>query len=134
MKRLAPLVLVVLALAAVPAAFADDGPTPAAPATPPAATAPQHGGAHARLQLLRLELRVARLRYRIACHDASSDRCNRVTQTLVQRLTTLDGKVQQKLVALQCTTVSTDRKCVVLSKLDGKLKDVLQTLSSPPSP
>ena len=32
MKRFAPLLLIVLALAAVPAAFADDSPAPAAPA------------------------------------------------------------------------------------------------------
>jgi len=122
MKRFAPLLLVVIALAAaVPAAFADT-------TTP---TQPQrHPVARIRLELLRLHLQLARVEYRIACHDKSSDQCTQFTQKVAERLTTLDGNVQQKLSELNCTSDSTDKRCDVLAKLDEKLQSMLQKLQT----
>ena len=126
MKRLAPLLLVVLALAAAaPAAFADT-------TTP---TQPQrHPVARIRLELLRLHLRLARLEYRIACHDTSSDRCTQFRQNLITRLTNVDTAVEQKLMSLNCASDSTDKRCTLLTKIDAKLKDVIQKLQSGSAP
>ena len=125
MKRFLPLVLVVLAFAAVPAAFAD-GSTPAQPQG--------HPIARIRLELLRLHLQLARVEYRIACHDRSGDRCTQFTQKLVTRLTDVDTKVEQKLTSLNCTSDSTDKRCTLLTKIDAKLKDVIQKLQSGTAP
>jgi hypothetical protein len=134
MKRLVPLALIVFALAAVPVAFGDDAPPSFIPTTPtattPAAPAQKAGHAPLRLEILRLRLQLAQVRYQIACHDQSSDRCTQFTQKAVDRLTTLDGNVQSKLDDLKCTTDSTDRKCAVLTKLDAKLQDVLAKLGA----
>jgi hypothetical protein len=137
MKRFAPLLLIVLAFAAVPAAFADDG-TPAAP--PAAAQAPSttqaaqgqgHPMARIQLELLRVRLQLVRIRYQIACHDKTSDRCAQFTQKFVGGLTTLDQNVQDR-IAKNCTaTSSTDKRCDVLSKLDSKLQDIIQKLQTP---
>jgi hypothetical protein len=126
MKRFAPLLLVVLALAAaVPAAFADT-------TTP---TQPQrHPVARIRLEILRLHLQLARLEYRVVCHDTSSDRCTQFTQKLVTRLTTVDTAVEQKLTSLNCTSDSTDKRCTLLTKIDTKLKNVIQKLQSGSAP
>jgi len=122
MKRLAPLLLVVLALAAaVPAAFADTT-TPTQPQS--------HQVAPIRLELLRLRLRLVRLEYRVACHDTSSDRCTQFTQKLVTRLTNVDTAVEQKLTSLSCTSDSTDRSCIALTKIDAKLRSILQELQT----
>jgi len=122
MKRLAPLLLVVVALAAaVPAAFADT-------TTP---TQPQrHPVARIRLEILRLHLQLARLEYRVVCRDTSSDRCSQLTQKLVTRLTTVDTAVEQKLTSLSCTSDSTDKRCTLLAKIDTKLKNVIEKLQS----
>lgn len=136
MTRLAPLLLVVLALAAaVPAAFADDS-TPPAPTTTTTTTAPtgSHPFARLRLDILRLRLRLVRLEYRVACHDATSDRCAQFTQKLVSRLANVETAVEKKLTALDCSSSSTDRRCSLLVKLDAKLKDVLQELQSGAAP
>jgi hypothetical protein len=126
MKRFAPLLLVVLALAAaVPAAFADT-------TTP---TQPQrHSVARIRLEILRLHLQLARLEYRVVCHDTSSDRCTQFRQKLVTRLTTVDTAVEQKLTSLNCTSDSTDKRCTLLTKIDTKLKNVIQKLQSGSAP
>jgi len=126
MKRFAPLLLVVLAVAvSVPAAFADT-------TTP---TQPQrHPVARIRLELLRLHLQLTRLEYRIACDDKSSDRCTQFTQKLVTRLTNVDTAVEQKLTTLNCTSDSTDKRCTLLTKMDAKLKDLIQKLQSGSAP
>ena len=124
MKRFAPLLLVVLALAAVPAALADDS-TPAAPLAPA-----QH--APVQLQLLRIRLQLVRLRYRIACHKQESDRCTQFTQKAVAGLTKLDGNVQARLTK-NCASTSTDKRCDVLTKLDQKLQDLIAKLGNPAS-
>jgi hypothetical protein len=148
MTRFAPLLLVVLALAAaVPAAFADDSTPPAPAATTPATTtttnttaspttphAHAHPFARIRLQLLRLRLRLVRLEYRVVCHDQSSDRCAQFTQKLITRLTNLDNAVEQRMATLNCTSDGTDKRCVLLAKIDAKLKDVIQKLQSGTAP
>ncbi len=141
MKRLAPLTLIVLALALVPAAFADDS-TPA-PTAPTAATAQQsaagHPGARTRIEILRLRLQIVRLRFRLDCGRdgaASHDKCVAFAQKVEDRLTKLDGNVQQKLADLKaCTPDSTDGKCKnaekkidVLTKLDTHLQNVIQNV------
>jgi hypothetical protein len=138
MLRFAPLLLVVLALAAaVPAAFADDSTPPATTTTTTTAAPPAHAHPFARLRLdiLRLRLRLVRLEYRVVCHDTSSDRCTQFTQRLVTRLTALETAVEQKLTTLSCSSSGTDKRCTLLTKIDAKLKNVLQKLQSgaPPS-
>lgn len=132
MKRFAPLALIVLALAAVPAAFAD-GTTPAPAA--PAAAGDQAGHPMARIQLemLRIRLQIVELRYQIACHDKTSDRCAKFTQNVVDRLTKLDQNVQDR-ISKNCTSTSTDKRCDVLTKLDQKLQDVISQLGSGSAP
>src|SRR5437899_1270607 len=75
MKRFAPLALIVLALAVVPAAFADDGaPAPTTPTTTaatqtqPDRTAPAQQnagrpGVQLRVEILRLRLQIVELRF-----------------------------------------------------------------------
>ena len=133
MKRFAPLLLIVFALAAVPAAFADDAPAPSTPAAPPA-TQPAAGGQKAghplfriRVEMLQIRLQLVQLRYRIACHKPDSDRCAKFTQDVVDRLTKLDANVQDR-IAKNCTSASTDKRCDVLNKLDQKLQDVIANL------
>jgi hypothetical protein len=150
MKRFAPLALIVFALAVVPAAFADDGtpapsaPPTAAPATLPATTPPaaQNAGrpsAQMRIEILRLRLQVVQLRFQLHCGqngNASHDKCVTFAQKVVDRLTKLDGNVQQKIADLKnCTSGSTDPKCknadkkiAVLTKIDTHLQNVIQKL------
>jgi hypothetical protein len=124
MKRFAPLLLIVLALAAVPAAFADDSPMPAAPAADAG-----HPVARIQLELLRIRLQLVRVRYQVACHTQDSDRCTQFTQKAVAGLTKLDGKIQDKLTK-SCASTSADKRCDVLTKLDQRLQDVLAKLGS----
>ena len=134
MKRFAPLALIVLALAAVPAALADNGapsapPSVTPPATQPAQPANGHPGARIQLELLRIRLQIVRLRYRIACHKQDSDRCATFKQNVVDRLTKLDQNVQGR-ISTNCTSTSTDKRCDVLTKLDQKLQDVISKLGA----
>jgi hypothetical protein len=143
MKRFAPLALIVLALAVVPAAFADDTtPAPAtqpaaAPATQPAQPNAGRSGIRTRVEILRLRLRIVELRFRLHCGqngNASRDRCVAFAQKVEDRLAKLDGNVQAKLTELKaCTPDSTDPKCKnadkkieVLTKVDAYLQKVLQ--------
>jgi hypothetical protein len=151
MKRFAPLALIVLALAVVPAAFADDttpAPTrptaapatqPAAPATRPARQNAGRPGIQMRVEILRLRMQIVQLRFRLHCGqngNASHERCVAFAQKLVDHLTKLDGKVQAKLAELKaCTPDSTDPKCknadkkiVVLTRVDTHLQNVIQKL------
>jgi hypothetical protein len=152
MKRLAPLALVVLALALVPAAFADDStPVPTqptttttAPATTPPATPPtgqNAGGRRLRIEILRLRVQIIQLRFRLHCGqngDASQARCVAFAQKVVARLTKLDANVQAKIAELKnCTSGSTDPKCknadkkiAVLTRVDTRLQNVIQKLNA----
>lgn len=147
MKRFAPLALIVLALAAVPVAFADNGaPAPSAPpsvtppATAPAApTAPasgqqDHPFARIRLEMLRIRLQIVELRYQLACHDKTSDRCAKFTQNAVDRLTKLDQNVQDRIAKHCSSTTSTDKRCDVLNQIDQKLQDIISKLGSGAAP
>src|SRR4029077_20576570 len=103
MKRFAPLALVVLALALVPAAFADDStPVPTQPTTTttaPATTTPPakqnaggRPGAQLRLEILRLRLQIVQLRFRLHCGqngNASQASCVAFAQKVVAHLTKL---------------------------------------------
>jgi hypothetical protein len=154
MKRFAPLALVVLALALVPAAFADDStPVPTqpttttAPATTPPATRPakqnagDRPGVQLRLEILRLRLQIVQLRIRLHCGqngNASQERCVAFVQKVVAHLTKLDAKVQAKIAELKaCTPDSTDPKCknadkkiAVLTRVDTHLQNVIQKLNA----
>ena|SRR5438874_2710103 len=131
MKRFAPLALIVLSLAVVPAAFADNG-------TPQAQNAGRPN-AQMRVQILRLRLQIVQLRFRLHCGQngkASHDECVAFAQKVEDRLTSLDSKVQQKLTELKaCTADSTDPKCknadkkiAVLTRVDTHLQKVIQAL------
>jgi hypothetical protein len=130
MKRFAPLLLIVFALAAVPAAFADDAPVPSTPSAPAAKAG--HPIARIQLEMIRIRLQLVRLRYQIACHKQDSDRCTQFTAKVSDGLTKLDANVQDR-IAKNCTSTSPDKRCDVLSKLDQKLQDVLAKLGSAPS-
>lgn len=125
MKRIASLVAVVFAFAIVPVALADDGGSTTAPSAPAAKAG--HPIARLRLDLLRVRLDLVHLRYRIVCHKADSDQCTQFTQKVVDRLTTLDGNVKEKLAG--CTTG--DKKCDVLQKLDDRLQKIIDKLNNP---
>jgi hypothetical protein len=133
MKRLTPLALIVLALAVVPAALADDGTTPA----PAGAPAGQHA-AHVpmRLEILRLRMQIVSLRFRLHCGprgNAAQDRCAAFAQNALDHLQSLDGRVQAKLAELKaCTADSTDATCknadkkiAVLTRVDARLQKAI---------
>jgi hypothetical protein len=145
MKRFAPLALVVLALAVIPAAFADDGTTPPSTTTTTTATTQPNAGGKAnvglRIEILRLRLQLVRLRFRLHCGphgNAPQDTCVAFAQKVEDRLTKLDGNVQQKLGDLKaCTPDSTDAKCknadkkiTVLTRIDTHLQKVIQNIQN----
>ena len=146
MKRFAPLALIVLALALIPAAFADDGTTPPSTSTTTTTTtAPQPNGKAAnagiRIEMLRLRLQIVRLRFRLHCGphgNAPQDKCVAFAQNVEDRLTKLDGNVQQKITDLKsCTPDSTDAKCknadkkiAVLTRIDTRLQKVIQSIQN----
>jgi len=147
MKRFTTLALVVFALAAVPAAFADDTAPPTRPAdtTAPAPTTAQQrqnggaGNARVRAELLRLRLEIVNLRFRLHCGPngkAPADKCHARAEQMLARMQKIDAKVQAKLAELKaCTPDSTDAKCrnaarkiAVLTKLDTRLQNAIQKL------
>jgi hypothetical protein len=122
MKRFIPLALTVLALAAVPAAFADNGSTP--PVAGPAPTAQQgqpasgQGAANirARIEILRLRMQLVELRFAKRCGSNSAkapQACLDFAKKVEDRLTKLDGNIQARIAKIQqtCGTASTDAKC-----------------------
>src|SRR4029079_17450993 len=79
MKRLTTLALIVFALAAVPAALADDA-TPTAPSAP-AAPQPRHVAPGTRLEILRLRMQIVQLRFRLHCSGGrNADKCQAFAQ------------------------------------------------------
>lgn len=151
MKRFAPLALIVLALALIPAAFADDGTTPPSSTTttttaPTTTTQPNARGGNAanvrmRVEILRLRLQIVRLRFRLHCGphgNAPQDTCVAFAQKVEDRLTKLDGNVQQKIADLKsCTPDSTDAKCknadkkiALLTRIDTHLQKVIQSIQN----
>ena len=138
MKRFALLALIVLALAAVPAALADDT-TP--PAQAPAPAAAGHSNVRLRLEIMRLRVQLVHLRFRMNCGPngkASLDKCVAFAQKVEDRLTTFDGNVQKKIADLQaCTSGSTDTSCknadkkiALLTKIDTRVQKAIQNIQS----
>ncbi|HEY2372822.1 MAG TPA: hypothetical protein VGH82_09760 [Gaiellaceae bacterium] len=149
MKRFAPLALIVLALALIPAAFADDG-TPTSSTTTTTTTAtttqPNAGRGNAanvriRVEVLRLRLQIVRLRFRLHCGPhgtAPQDKCVAFAQKVEDRLTKLDGNVQQKIAGLKaCASDSAGAKCknadkkiALLTRIDTHLQRVIQSIQN----
>jgi hypothetical protein len=146
MKRFTTLALVVFALAAVPAAFADDTTPPARSADTTATTTTPtqrqnsgNGNARMRVELLRLRLNIVKLRFRLHCGPngkAPADKCHTRAEQMLARLQKIDANVQAKITELKaCTPASTDAKCknaerkiAVLTKLDTRLQNAIQKL------
>ena len=139
MQRLIVLALTVFVLAAVPAAFADDGtttPPATAPATGAPAAADQARGQQ--LEILRLRIRLAELRFATHCGTSSNGadaRCLDFAKKVEERLTKLDGNVQARIAKIQstCTATSTDDKCkhaadriALLQKIDARVTALAQ--------
>jgi DNA anti-recombination protein RmuC len=133
MKRLTPLVLVVLALAVVPVALADDT-TPAAPVDPTASAQQQPANDRAqRLEQLRDRIKTAVERFQKHCGagaNGAPERCTDVAKKAAERLAKLDANVQARIAKIQetCTATSTDEKCkhaderiAQLQKLDERI-------------
>ena len=136
MKRLIALALTVFALAAVPVAFGDDGSTPPDTSTP--AATQDHGQPGQRLELLRLRIRIAELRFAKHCGTSSSgapQRCLDFAKKVEERLTKLDTNIQARIAKIQetCAVTSTDAKCTHaadrvarLQKIDERVKALAQ--------
>jgi len=108
MKRLIPLALIALALAAVPAAFADDGgtPPPTGAQTTPAQTPKRPGNPKQRFQVLRLRLELAELRFARHCRGNASSvppACLDFAQKVEQRLQKLDSSIQARIAKIEQT-------------------------------
>ena len=147
MKRFIPLALTVLALAAVPAAFGDDGTTPPATGSAPAAQQGQaaqlgsdQGAANvrARIEILRLRMQLVELRFAKHCGSSSAkapQACLDFAKKVEDRLTKLDGNIQDRIAKVQqtCGTASTDAKCknaderiALLQAIDTRVKALAQ--------
>ncbi|HVP74582.1 MAG TPA: hypothetical protein VMS63_01070 [Gaiellaceae bacterium] len=147
MKRLIPLALIALALAAVPAAFADDGSTP----PPPTQTTQRPGAGPAqRFLILRLRLDLAALRFARHCHGNASSvpqACLDFAKKVEQRLQTLDSNIQARIAKIQqtCSTSSSststttgtapptkdpcanaDKRIARLQQIDARVKALAQ--------
>jgi len=140
MKRLIPLALAVLALAAVPAAFADDGSTsPATGAAPTTQSQPGQGATNARQRLDLLRLRLQRAERRFARHCGSSSAtapsaCVDFAKKVEDRLTKLDANIQARIAKIQQTcSTSTDARCkhaderiALLQAIDARVQALAQ--------
>ena len=118
MKRLIALALTMFALAAVPVAFGDDGTTPPDSTTTTTTTTQDqaHGQRGHRLELLRLRIQLAELRFAKHCGGSStgaSQRCLDFATKVEERLGKLDTNVQAQIAKIQaaCSATSTDAKC-----------------------
>jgi hypothetical protein len=145
MKRLIPLALIALALAAVPAAFAD-GSNPPAPA---GQTTQQAGNPAQRFQILRQRIELAGLRFAKHCRGNASSvpqACLDFAQKVEQRLQKLDSNIQTRIAKIQqacsgstSTTTSTtatpptknpcanaDKRIAQLQKIDARVQALAQ--------
>jgi hypothetical protein len=141
MKRSAPLALIVLALALVPAALADDVTAPAQP-TAAAAGQTRHAGhvnLKLRLEIVRLRVQIVKLRFRLHCGPnapAAQERCIEVAQKVEDRLSTFDTNVREKLDELAaCTPESSetlckngDEKIALLKRIDERVQKALENV------
>ncbi len=129
MKRIIILAVVVVSLAAVPAALADDA-APAAP-TAPAQQQSANGNTAAHLRL-----KIVAHRFRKRCgSNATDQRCVDFAKKAQERLAKLDANVQARIAKIQetCTSASTDDKCknadkrvARLQKIDERIKTIEQ--------
>lgn len=134
MKRLIPLALTVLALAAVPVAFGDDGSTPPATTTPAPVAQQAPGNAPKRFELLRLRIEVVAQRFAKHCRSNATgapQACLDFANRVEGRLTKLDANIKARIEKIQtaCTTTSTGAKCknvALLQQLDQRVKDLTQ--------
>jgi hypothetical protein len=142
MKRLIPLALVALALAAVPAAFAD-GSNPPAPA---GQTTQQAGNPAQRFQILRQRIELAGLRFAKHCRGNASSvpqACLDFAQKVEQRLQKLDSNVQARIAKIQQTCsgststatatpptndacANADKRVAQLQKIDARVQALAQ--------
>jgi hypothetical protein len=140
MKRLIVLALTVFALAAVPVAFGDDGSTPPDNSAQAATQGQAQGRLGQRLELLRLRIKLAELRFAKHCGanaTGADQRCVDFATKVEERLTKLDGNVQARIAKIQETcgtgSTSTDAKCkkasertALLQKIDERVKALAQ--------
>jgi hypothetical protein len=116
MKRYTILALVVFALAAVPAALADDGTTPTRPAATETTTAPAaeqstdspgRPAAHLRQRLHMF------VRHCVARTGAAPERCLARVKKILERLGKLDDRLQSRIGKIEerCGDSSTDERC-----------------------
>jgi vacuolar-type H+-ATPase subunit I/STV1 len=133
MKRIIILAVVVVSLAAVPAALADDT-APAAPTAPAQQQSTNdraNRGAH-----LRLRMKIVAHKFRKRCgSNATDQRCVDFAKKAQERLAKLDANVQARIAKIQetCTSASTDEKCknadkrvARLQKVDERIKALAQ--------
>jgi len=145
--RFSPLALTVLALAAVPAAFADDASTTPAPGPAPATQPAQGDGQGAqlmrmRLELLRLRIQIVELRFAKHCGSSSANApqaCLDFAQKVEDRLTKLDTNIQARIAKIQqtCGASSTDAKCknadqriALLQAIDQRVQALAQKVQA----
>ncbi len=138
MKRLIALALTVFALAAVPVAFGDDGSTPADGSAPAATQDQPQGQRGHRLELLRLRVKLAELRFAKRCGanaTGADQRCVDFATKVEARLTKLDSNVQARIARIQetCGAATTDAKCkkaseriALLQKIDERVNALAQ--------
>jgi len=152
-KRLFPLALVVLALAAVPVAFGDDGsnPAPGPTGSTPTQTQGSQGqqgnqgtrGANAQQRIQKIRDRIQGAEARFAKHcgttaNGAPDRCVTFAKNVLTKLQALDARLQTQIQKLQaCTTSSTDRICknadkklAVLQQLDQRVQALEQKVQA----
>lgn len=125
MKRLIPLALIALALAAVPAAFADGGNPPT---TPAGQTAQQAGNPGQRFQILRQRIELVGLRFAKHCRGNASSvpqACLDFAQKVEQRLQKLDSNLQARIAKLQ-QNGNADKRVAQLQKIDGRVQALAQ--------
>ncbi len=152
MKRLIPLALIALALAAVPAAFADNGSTPpptGGQTTPTQTTQRAGGGPAQRFQILRQRLELAGLRFAKHCRGNASSvpqACLDFAKKVEQRLQKLDSNLQARIAKIQQTCgassssststtaapptkdpcANADKRIARLQKIDARVKALAQ--------
>ena len=151
MKRLLTLAITVLALAAVPVAFGDNGTSTPADSSAPAATQNQdsatqnqdsttqnQGRRGNRLELLRLRIQLVELRFAKHCGpnaNGAPERCLDFAKKAEERLTKLDTNIQARIAKIQekCSAATTDAKCThaadrvaLLQKADEHVKALAQ--------
>ncbi len=145
-KRLFILSIVVLALAAVPVAFGDDGnPAPGTTTgTTPAPTQTQgQRGDNVKQRLEKIRDRVQKVETRFAKRCGASangapQRCVDFANNVLKKLQAVDARIQTQLTKLQaCTSTSTDRYCknadkkiAVLQQLDQRVQALEQKVQA----